>query len=65
MSGAKRKALTAGRALNAKAGKRFVAVSADIELIAARGPSPADLYLEEEFNNLSKYNSQNRATGSQ
>jgi hypothetical protein len=63
MSGAKRKALSAGRALNAKAGKRPITVSAEIDLIAARGPSPADLYLEEEFNNLSKYNAQTRAAG--
>ena len=63
MSGAKRKALSAGQALNSKIGKRLVAESADIELIATRGPSPADLYLEEEFNNLSKYNAQTRAAG--
>lgn len=60
MSGAKRNALTADSSPNAQAGRRFIAVTADIELIAARGPSPADLYLEEESNNLAKYAAQNR-----
>lgn len=40
--------------INSKNGKRLIAVSEEIEVIAARGRSPADVYLEEEFKNLSK-----------
>ncbi|MBV6822057.1 type III polyketide synthase [Pseudomonas sp. PD9R] len=55
MSGTNHNAQSVHQPLNSNAGKRLVAVSSEIELIAARGPSPSDLYHQEEFNNYSKY----------
>ncbi|MDQ7965181.1 hypothetical protein RDI61_14175 [Pseudomonas plecoglossicida] len=55
MSDAKQNAFNTSQYLNTTTGKRAVAVSAALELIAARASSPAAVHLEEEFNNLSKY----------
>jgi hypothetical protein len=54
MSGAKHIALSSAQDFNSRNGKRLIAVSEEIEVIAARARSPADVYLEEEFKNLSK-----------
>ncbi|WP_312818462.1 hypothetical protein [Pseudomonas sp.] len=55
MSDVKHNALNVAQYLNTTAGKRTVAVSAALEVIAARASSPAPVHLDEEFNNLSKY----------
>lgn len=49
----KHDAQSASQSLDFKDGKRLIAVSEELELIAAGTRSPADFYLEEEFNNLS------------
>nr|WP_314614225.1 hypothetical protein [uncultured Pseudomonas sp.] len=55
MSEVKQNALNVAQYLHSTQGKRVVAVSAALELIAARVSSQAPVHLEEEFNNLSKY----------
>lgn len=61
MSDAKQNALVSAHYLNSNDGKRVIAVSAALELIAARASSSAAVHLEEEFNNLSKYADQIQA----
>jgi hypothetical protein len=55
MSGTKQKSLFSALVPKPRGGLRLVAVSERIEMITANGPSPTDVYLQEEFNNLSKY----------
>lgn len=61
MSEAKQNALITAQYLNTKDGKRVVAVSAALEIIAARASSSAPVTLEVEFDNLSKYADQIQA----
>jgi hypothetical protein len=63
MSGAKQNAQSSAQDSNFRDGKRLIAVSRELELIAAGAPSPAAMYLEEELHNFSKRADNNRKTG--
>ena len=65
MSGANQNALCSNQDINFKDGKRLIAVSRELELIAHGAPSPAAVYLEAELKNLSRYASNNQKTANQ
>jgi hypothetical protein len=65
MSGANQNALPYAQDPDFRDGKRFIAVSRELELIEAGAPSQTAVYLEEELDNLLKSVNNTRPTLSQ